>query len=148
MSENPFEVLGLDPGSSDEEIVRQAGRAKQRAPDEATLDAIRQAVQALTGSSGARQLFALLTHPAPGYSAPELERFLAAFRRPPQPDGPVEVPPPDLGELAELLGQVLAVELELKEAPFEGPVGEEPAEEIRRQTAEALWQSLLEDPRG
>jgi hypothetical protein len=148
MRDNPFEVLRLDPGSSEEEVVRQAGRLRQRAHDEAALDAIRQAVQEVAGSPQARLLHALLTHPRPGYQAPELDRFVAAFRRPPQPAGPVEVPPLDLHEFAQLLGAHLAGGLDLTPLLFE-PTGEqEPPEEIRRQTAEALWQSLLSDPRG
>ena len=32
---NPYEVLRLDPAATDEEIVRQAGRLRQRSTDEA-----------------------------------------------------------------------------------------------------------------
>ena len=35
MSANPFEVLRLDPRASEEEIVKQAGRLRQRSADEA-----------------------------------------------------------------------------------------------------------------
>ena len=148
MTENPFEVLRLDPSATEEEIVRQAGRLRQRAADEAALDAVRQAVQALTGSARARRLHALLSHPGPEHSSPERERFLAAHRRPPRPEAPVEVPLPDLQELAPLLGALLAPALGLRPAPFEDSAEDELPEEVRRQTAEALWQSLLFDPRG
>src|SRR4051812_4444816 len=110
MSANPFEVLRLDPGSSEEEIVRRAGHLRQRAPDEATLNAIRRAVQALTGSSQERALLALLTHPNPGHTAPLLERFVQAFRRPPAATG-MAVPPLDLDEVADVLGGQLAASL-------------------------------------
>lgn len=83
---NPFEVLRLDPSASDEEVVRQGGRLRQRAADEETLAAIRQAVQALTANAEDRQLHSLLTHPRPCYRWPALERFAAAFRRPPVSD--------------------------------------------------------------
>src|SRR5262245_48959872 len=92
---NPFEVLRLDPTASEEEIVRQAGRLRQRVTDEATLTAIRQAVQALTGRAEDRQLHALLTHPRPQWIAAELDRFAAAFRRPPAADG-TAAPVPEL----------------------------------------------------
>ena len=52
MSANPFEILRLDPSASEEEIVRQAGRLRQRATDGPALNAIRQAVQALTARGG------------------------------------------------------------------------------------------------
>jgi hypothetical protein len=148
MSDNPFEVLRLDPTSSEEEVVRQAGRLRQRAHDEATLDAVRQAVQTLTASPSSRRLAALLTHPRPSYHAPELERFVSAFRRPPLPATPPEVPPADPGEVARLLGAQLAPPQDFTPLPLEVPDADEPAEEIRRQTAEAMWQSLLNDPRA
>jgi hypothetical protein len=148
MSENPFEVLGLDPASTEAEIVRQAGRLRQRAHDESRLDAIRRAVQALTASEDARVLAALLTHPRPGHDTAELERFVAAFRRPPAPTGTVEVPPADPVEVGALLGAALAQTLELTPLPLETPDADESSEEIERQTAEALWQGLLSDPRA
>jgi hypothetical protein len=80
---NPFEVLRLDPAAPAEEVVRQAGRLRQRATDEAAVAALRQAVQALTGRAEERGLHELLTHPRPRYHWPHLERFAAAFRRPP-----------------------------------------------------------------
>ncbi len=78
---NPFEVLRLDPTASDEEVVRQAGRLRQRAADEAEVAALRQAVQTLTGRPEERRLHQLLTHPRPCYHHPALERFVTAFRR-------------------------------------------------------------------
>ena len=78
---NPFEVLQLDPATPLDEVVRQAGRLRQRATDEAAVTAIRQAVQALTQSSEERCLHELLTHPAPEYHVPTLDCLRAAFRR-------------------------------------------------------------------
>ncbi len=147
MTANPFEVLRLDPSATEEEIVRQAGRLRQRATDEATHNAIRQAVQALTGRTEDRLLFALLTHAAPRHRWPALERFAAAFRRPPAATVPAEpCPPLDMEEFAGLISKLVVEELELPPLLFE-PIasGETPAE-IERQTAEALWQSLLFDP--
>src|SRR5918912_670354 len=51
---NPFEVLRLDPSASEEEVVRQAGRLRQRVTDERSLNAVRQAVQELAGSAERR----------------------------------------------------------------------------------------------
>lgn len=147
MTANPFEVLRLDPSATEEEIVRQAGRLRRRATDEAALNAIRQAVQALTGRAEDRLLFALLTHAAPCYHWPALERFSDAFRRPPAPAGSAApCPSLDLEEFAGLLRELSAEELELAPSSFE-PIasGAAPAE-IERQTAEVLWQSLLFDP--
>jgi hypothetical protein len=146
MSDNPFEILRLPPSASEEEIVRQAGRLRQRATDEATHSAIRQAVQALTARGADRLLHALLTHPSPGYYAPALDRFVAAFRRPPV----AGVVPPcstlDIKEFEDLVKEKCAEELELTPLRFEVITGGENPDEVRRQTAEALWQSLLFDP--
>lgn len=147
MSANPFEILRLDPSASEEEIVRQAGRLRQRTPDEAALNVIRQAVQALTARPEDRQLLALLTHPAPRHDWPALDRFAAAFRRPPVGD-PQPCPPLDQEELRRLLCSLAAEELELTPVPFEPMAAPETAEEIDRQTAEAVWQHLLFDPAG
>jgi hypothetical protein len=147
MTENPFEILRLDPSATEEEIVRQAGRLRQRATDEATRNAIRQAVQVLTARAEDRQRFALLTHPAPRHHWPALERFAAAFRRPPVATRSVEpCPPLDLEEFAGLLRVLVAEELELPSLSLEPMTAGEPPEEIERQTMEALWQSLLFDP--
>ena len=146
---NPFEVLRLDPSSSEEEIVKQAARLRQRAADEAELTAVRQAVQALTGRPEDRLLHALLTHPRPGHAAPALERFAAACRRAPAATGEAPpVPAVDLREFAELLQVLLVEEMDFTPPPFEAPAAAEDPEEIRRRTAEALWQGLVYDPRA
>jgi hypothetical protein len=148
---NPFEVLRLDPASTEEEVVRRAGQLRQRAADEAALTALRQAVQALTGRPEERLLHALLTPPRPAYSWPALERFVNAFRRPPQVS-PAEAPPPaeldlDLDEFAALLRPLVIAELTPSTPlPFTPPPTEETAEEIDRQTAEGLWQTLPFEP--
>ena len=144
---NPFESLRLDPDSTEEEILRAAGLLRQRAPDEETRNAIRQAVQALTTAAEARDLHALLTHPAPRYSWPALDRFVAAFRRPPAPADAPPVPP-DLDEWAALLRALLAEEVAPPPAQLEDPGVDEGPDDIARQTAEALWQALVSDPRA
>ena len=146
---NPFEALRLDPSSSEEEVVKQAGRLRQRAADEAELTTVRQAVQALTGRPEDRLLHALLTHPRPGHAAPSLERFAAAYRRAPAASG--ELPPApvlDMKEFEELLTTILVEELDLTPPMFEAPAAAEDPDELRRRTAEALWQGLLYDPRA
>jgi hypothetical protein len=146
---NPFEVLRLDPAATEEEIVRRAGLLRRRAADEATAAAVRRAVQALTARPEGRLLWSLLTHPDPSYQSPALDRFAAAFRRPPSPSADAATCPPlDLEEFTALVRRRAAEELELPPQELE-PVGnDETAEEIDRQTAEALWQSLLFDPRA
>ena len=149
MSENPFEVLRLDPSATEAEIVRQAGRLRQVATDEATRNALRQAVQSLTARAGDRMLHALLTHPSPGYHAPVLDRFLAAFRRPPAVAGDVSACPAlDIKEFEDLVKEKCVEELELPPLFFEAIVEDENGDEIRRQTAEVLWQSLFFDSRA
>jgi hypothetical protein len=146
---NPFEVLRLDTSASEEDIVRQAGRLRQRATDEADRNALRQAVQALTASAAERQLHSLLTHPRPAWQSAALDRFAAAFRRAPASEGsPTPYPPLDLEEFTALLCALMAEELELVPLEFAGLASGEVPEEVRRQNAEALWQSLLCDPRG
>jgi hypothetical protein len=81
---NPFELLRLDPSTPTDQIVRAAALLRQRAPDEATVAAIRQAVQALIASAEECRLHELLTHADPRYNWPEVEQFVAAFRRPPE----------------------------------------------------------------
>jgi hypothetical protein len=80
---NPFELLRLDPTTPSEEIVRAAAFLRQRATDDASIAAIRQAVQAITTSTEERRLCELLTHAKPRYDWPALGEFVAAFRRPP-----------------------------------------------------------------
>jgi hypothetical protein len=128
-SANPFEVLRLDPAAGPEEVVRQAGRLRQRAADENAVAAVRQAVQALTGPAEERTLHALLTHPKPCYNLAALDRFVAAFRRlpPAAPEAAAERPL-DLADVAALLGS---------------PEGNE---EALRQAVEALWRCLLAEP--
>jgi hypothetical protein len=125
---NPFEVLRLDPATPPEEVVRQAGRLRQRATDESAVAAIRQAVQALTGPPEERALQALLTHPRPCYAWPALDRFTAAFRRLPPPAAPSDQGEPalDLADVAALLG-----------------LPDLPSEEVEQQVVEALWRCLL-----
>ena len=147
---NPFEVLRLDPTTPADEVVRHAGRLRQRATDEAAVAAIRQAVQALTGRPEERLLHELLTHPAPCHQWPALERFSATFRRPPLPQGqePPACPPPDLAEVAALLRPLAAAELDAPPPAFE-TVGEvEDRTEIVRQTVEGIWQALPFDMRA
>ncbi len=146
---NPFEVLALDPTTPEEQIVQQAGRLRQRSTDDATLTAIRQAVQALTGRAEERQLQALLAHPQPAYSWPALDKFTSAHRRAPAATTTAApCPPLDLAEFAALLQVQLAEELELAALPFEPLTATEDAVEIQRQAAEVLWQSLVCDPRA
>ncbi len=148
MAENPFEVLRLPPTAGLEEAVRQAARLAQRATDEAGRNAIRQAVRQLTGSEEERALHGLLTHPAPRYASPALEQMQTAFRRPPPVAAAASCPLLDLEEFRSLLLAALAAQLPPPVLPLEPIEPSEPPEEIARQTAEALWQSLIGQPRG
>jgi hypothetical protein len=148
VSTNPFEILRLDPSATEEEIVRQAGRLRQRATDEATLNAIRRAVQALTARPEDRLLHALLTHPSPCHHWPALDRFTAAFRRPPVAPNVEPCPSLDQEEFQGLVRELAAEELEWIPPAFEALPPGESAEEIDRQTGEALWQSLIFDSRA
>jgi hypothetical protein len=145
---NPFEALQLGPTASAEEVVRQAGRLRQRQPDEAAVAAIRRAVQVLTGSAEERQLHALLAFPEPCYRWPALEAFVAAHRRPPAatPTEPVPVPPLDVDELTDLLRPLIVEALAPPPLPLAPIAPTEDASEIRRQTIEGLWQALPFDP--
>ncbi len=149
MSDNPFEILRLDPCATEAEIVRQAGRLRQVATEEATRNAIRQAVQSLTARAEDRMLHALLTHPSPRYHEPALDRFLRTFRRPPvlAEDAPA-CPALDFKEFEDLVKEGCVEELELPPLLFEGIAEDESGDEIHRQTAEVLWQNLLFDPRA
>lgn len=147
MNTNPFDILRLDPSATEEQIVRHAARLQQRATDEAMRNEIRQAVQALTARSEDRQLLSLLTHPRPCYSCPALERFAAAFRRPPVPTTTPQICPPlDLEEFEDLVGALIREELDLSALPLEPIPADNSANELDRQRVEALWQSLLFDP--
>jgi hypothetical protein len=135
--QNPFEVLRLDPATPLEEVVRQAGRLRQRAAGEDAVAAIRQAVQALTGPAEERTLRALLTHPRPCYAWPGLDRFVAAFRRLLPSAVPQEAEPRlNLADIAALLRSQ------------ELPDGTAPllSEEVERQVVEVLWRCLLAGP--
>jgi hypothetical protein len=136
--QNPFEVLRLSPATGPEEVVRQAGRLRQRAGDESAVAAIRQAVGALTGAAEERVLHGLLTHPGPCYNWPALDRFVAAFRRLPPPATAAEAGKPllDLADIAALLGPLSAGEGQTPP----------PAEEVERQAIAALWRCLLAEP--
>jgi len=147
ISNNPFEVLGLDPRATEEQSVQQAGRLRQRCTDEPALTAIRQAVQTLTGNADDRQLHALLAHPRPAYEWPALEKCLSPHRRPPATTATPNVCPTlDLAEFTALLRALLAEELELTAEPFEPVTAKVEPIELFRQAAEAHWQSLLCDP--
>jgi hypothetical protein len=147
VSDNPFEVLRLDPSASEEVAVRRAGQLRQRASED-ELTAIRQAVQALTGRPEERALHSLLTPPKPAYHWPALERLANAFRRPPAVSSTEPLAPPalDLDEFAALLRPLLLKELAPSPLPFDIPLIEEPEEEVLRQTIEALWQLLPFEP--
>jgi hypothetical protein len=144
---NPFEVLRLDPTASEEEIVCRAAQLRRRAADEAAVAELRRAVQLLTGGRPEdRQLLSLLTHPRPGYSSPALERFAAAFRRPPVAAGAAEERLAfDLAEFAGFTAGPLAEELDTPQLSFEPVAPDDDAGEIGRQTDEALWQALIID---
>jgi hypothetical protein len=144
---NPFETLRLDPTAGEEQIVRQAGRLRQLAADEEEQTRIRQAVQELTANADVRQLHALLTHPRPGYERPLLDRFIALHRQPP-PAGELAGFSPvfDSAEFRELVLEQIRKELQLRPAAFDELPLTENAEEIQRQIAEILWQSLVYAP--
>jgi hypothetical protein len=148
MPENPFDVLRLPPTASPEEVVRQGARLAQRAADETGRNRIRQAVRQLTGPDEERALHALLTHPTPEYDDPVLAQFQAAFRRPPEVAGGSTCPALDLEEVRGLLLAAVAAQLPPPVLPLEPIKLTESADEIARQTAEALWQSLIGQPRG
>ena|ERR1700722_10268379 len=147
--QNPFEVLRIDPSATEEEIVRQAGRLRQRAAGESELNAIRQAVQELTAKPEERRLLALMAHPQPSYSTPALDRFVAAFRRPPATEAATTAfANLDLDEVRELLRDNIREEAKPGLTPFEALPPAMDAEELRKQAAEANWQSLLADMRA
>ena len=143
MSRNPYEVLGLPPGASEADVVRQGARLAQQAGD----DEVREAVRQLTAGAETRELFALLTPPGGGGVGPEVERFIAQHRRPPA-GLPLNVPALDEAELRDLVRRAVAATLEPRPQPLAAVPAGESAEEVERQTGEALWQSLLHDMRG
>lgn len=146
-SSNPFETLRLDPTAGEAQIVQQAGQLRQLAADEEEQTRIRRAVQELTASAESRQLHALLTHPRPGYEQPLLDQFIARHRQPPTPGESAEFAPTfDSREFRELVLEQIREELQLRPSAFdELPLTEIP-EEIQRQIAEILWQSLVYAP--
>ena len=143
---NAFEALRLDPAASNEEVVAQAARLRQRAADEAELAAVRRAVQALTGRPEDRELHEALTHPGPCYHSPGTDQLRAAFRRPPPATGPPDPTPPfDLAGFADLLRLLAGGHYDTLALPL-GPVDDsEPPEEIHRQNVEARWQCLPDE---
>jgi hypothetical protein len=149
MSESPFEILGLPPTASEEEVVRQAARLCQRAGDEAARARYREAARRLTGEAGERGLHALLTHPGADHASPELERFVNAHRRPPAgAAAPAACPPLNRDEVQALLRAAVLAELAPAPLPLALVEAGEPAEEIARQSGEALWQGFVAEPRG
>src|SRR5262249_19821663 len=109
---------------------------------------IRQAVRQLTGSDGERRLHALLTYPRPDLGSPALDRFQAAHRRPPQASATAPAPALDIEEFRDLLLAQLASEVAPPSLPLELPGGDDSADEVARQTGEALWQGLPAQPRA
>jgi hypothetical protein len=146
--ENPFEVLRLGPAAGNEEVVRQAGKLRQRAGSEADINAIRQAVQALVGGAEERWLHEWLTPANPHYPGPAVERLATLYRRVPAAPVPAECPLVDAAELAALLRPVLLERWQLPPLPLDASGTEDTPEEIRRQLVEALWQGLAHDSRG
>lgn len=147
MTDNPYEVLQLSPEAGEAEIVARAALLCQRTPDEAARGRYRQAAVRLTASLEQRRLFALLTHPHPDPAGAERQRFIAAFRRPPA-GITAALPGVDVTEFDALLRDLLARDLDTPAGPFEAVAAGVSAEEIARQTAEALWQRLLAEPGG
>jgi hypothetical protein len=152
---NPFEALRLDPAADDEQVVAHAGRLRQRATDETEVAAIRRAVQALTGRPEERWVHQLFTHPRPCYRWRSLERFVAAFGRPPAApgEGRSDDPGPaaaglDLRKLALLLdpGGSGTADIRVTEGSQTCP-GRMP-EDVRRQLGQALLACLRHDLGG
>jgi hypothetical protein len=141
-NQNPFEVLRLDPSADNEQVVAQAGRLRQRAAGEEEVNAIRQAVQSLTGSAEERFLHEMLTHPRAGYDWPALDRFRAAFRRAPPP--PAGEAPPNADKVALLLRTFLGGEPH-PAGPENSPRDNGPqAEEADSESMEVAWRRLAE----
>jgi hypothetical protein len=142
----PFEVLRLDPNTSAEQVVQQAGALRQRSADEDEIAAIRVAVQRLTSRPEERSLHELFTHPHPRYHLPSVDTFQDAFRRlPATAVEQVPCPPLDLSEFALLMRTMAAQEWQTPPCPLEILPATESPEEIQRQSIEVLWQSLLAD---
>jgi hypothetical protein len=146
--DNPFEVLRLDPAADGEAIVRRAGQQRQRAGTEEAINAIRQAVQMLTGDTAERILHAWLTPRNPHYPGPAVQRLATLFRRLPATPAPTDCPPVDAAELAELLRPLLIERWRLPPQPLDAGGTDDTPDEIRRQVVEALWGCLVNDSRG
>ena len=86
-------------------------------------------------------------HSVVGTSSLKRGRDSGFFLRPIVTEAPAK-PAVDLAEVTDLLQGLLAEELDLTPPPFDAPPSREDPDEVRRQTAEALWQSLLFDSRG
>jgi hypothetical protein len=140
MTEQPFEVLQLPPTASAEEAVRQAARLTQLAPDEATRNRIRQAIQQVMASPQAWTLAALLAHPRPQYERPEGERFVAQHRRPPAGLAALPLPEVDWDEFRALRLDWLESRQPVPVLPLE-PLGESGT--AGEQTA---WPRLVDQP--
>lgn len=149
MTDSPFDILGLPPTAGEDEVVRQAARLCGRTSDEAARGRYREAARLLTGDAARRELFALLTHPGSHPESPELTRFVNAHRRPPaSPAAPAARPPLDAAEVRAMLREARLAELAPAPRPLALVEAGEPADEVARQTAEALWQGLVAETRG
>lgn len=148
MTDDPFAVLRLAPDATEEAAVAQAARLARLAPDEASRNRIRQAIQRLTESPEAWQLLAELSHPRPEYANAEIERFVAANRRPPPATGDAAIPGVDWDEVRSLCLDVMAEALRPTPLPLSRGEVAESAAEIDRQSAEATWQGLMAQPGG
>ena len=149
---NPFEVLRLDPAASEENIVRQAERLRQRTTDETVLGAIRQAAMALTSSQEQRQparaadTSATRCRLPSGVGSPVRRRFPSA----PAATAPaLPCPELDRAEFLRLLLNAAAEELDPPPTAFEPIVAvADHADDRSRPWTPAVWQSLLFDPRA
>jgi hypothetical protein len=140
----PFEVLGLPPTADEAAVVERAAALCRKSGDEDAKARYREAARMLTTSAEERAMWALRSFPGADYENKELDRFVAANRRPPASSAePRPVPPPDEGELREWLLTALAAELEPTPRPFAPVPAGETADEIARQSAEALWQGAV-----
>ncbi len=144
--QNPFEILHLDPSADNQEVIAQAGRLRQRAIGEPEVTALRQAVQALTGAAEERFVQQMLTHPRPCCHWPDLDRFRAAFRRPPQPAAGELPPCPslDVHEFTRALEQAVGPLHGLPHGPGPEGQGRSGAENEPWESARDHWQELLE----
>lgn len=143
MMEQPFEVLRLPPTATAEQAVRQAARLTQLAPDEATRNRVRQAIQQLMASPQAWTLASLLAHPLPQYERPEVERFVAQHRRPPAGLAAAPLPEVDWEELRAVRLDWLESQRSLPTLPLEPMPNAEAEEAPAENTA---WPRLVDQP--